>query len=80
MKRLKEDLIKKYRAAMKTFPSDGEDTQTFRTPDEKESQEYLRLFSFICALGFDVYLKKQMMEFLIDYIREEYPPSGRKKK
>ena len=80
MKRLKEDLIKKYRAAMKTFPSDGEDTQTFRTSDEKESQEYLRLFSFICALGFDVYLKKQMMEYLIDYIREEYPAKGKKKK
>ena len=54
--------------------------------DRKESsfqradQEYLQLFSFICALGFDVYLKKQIMEYLIDQIREEYPQTNKKKK
>ncbi|MCI9147742.1 MAG: DUF1836 domain-containing protein [Hungatella sp.] len=69
MKRLKEDLIKKYRCSMKAFSSSHGD-----------SGEYLRLFSFICELGFDVYLKKQMMEFLIDYIREEYPQNSKKKK
>ena len=77
MKRLKEDLIKKFRSSMKTF------SQPPQKPDSAAdggSQEYLKLFSFICALGFDVYLKKQMMEFLIDYIREESPPSNKKKK
>lgn len=73
MKRLKEDLIKKYRSSMNTFPLAA-------SSKDSKDQEYLRLFSFICALGFDVYLKKQMMEFLIDYIREEYPPPGKKKK
>lgn len=82
MKRLKEDLIKKYRSSMKTFSADQEkEDHTANTgPESPGSQEYLRLFSFICALGFDVYLKKQMMEYLIDYIREEYPAKGKKKK
>lgn len=80
MKRLKEDLIRKYRSSMKTFSPDQEqgDETVDSSPGSSGSQEYLRLFSFICALGFDVYLKKQMMEYLIDYIREEYPAKGKK--
>lgn len=88
MKRLKEDLIRKYRISMKSFTLDAEkEEKDTQEPSEKsqtagtdESQEYLRLFSFICTLGFDVYLKKQMMEFLIDNIRDEYPPGNKKKK
>lgn len=101
MKRLKEDLLKKFRSSMKTFslekdadccgPASGLQKapgipagKDCAKPDSgskgKDSQDYLRLFSFICALGFDVYLKKQIMEFLIDNIREEYPPNGKKKK
>ncbi len=101
MKRLKEDLLKKFRSSMKTFPLEKhvdchDSASGLRNPRSipagkdyakqdsgskgKDSQDYLRLFSFICALGFDVYLKKQMMEFLIDNIREEYPPNGNKKK
>lgn len=33
---------------------------------EKEDQEYLRLFSFICSLSFDVYVKKLLIEKIID--------------
>ena len=91
MKRLKEDLIKKFRSSMKTFSTDTDsqhqNSEGRKTSEAdrsasgaKDSQEYLRLFSFICALGFDVYLKKQMMEYLIDYIREEYPTNNKKKK
>ena len=32
----------------------------------EEEQDFLRQFSFICMLSFDVYLKKQMIERLID--------------
>lgn len=32
----------------------------------KEDQEFLRMFSFICLLSFDVYVKKQIIESLID--------------
>ena len=104
MKRLKEDITRKFRSAMETFQDKSESiSQTTNSPcescsrqdclqsgsakaDRKESssqrtdQEYLQLFSFICALGFDVYLKKQIIEYLIDQIREEYPQTNKKKK
>ncbi len=69
MKRLKEDLIRKYRNVQDMFPDQDE-----------EDRSYLQLFAFICELGFDVYLKKQAMEMLIDQIREEHPAEPKKKK
>lgn len=69
MDRLKDDITQKYEAAQTTF----EDR-------EGDDREYLQLFAFICELGFDVYLKKQTMELLIDQIREEHPDSGKKRK
>lgn len=69
MKRLKEDLIRKYRNVQDMFSN-----------QEPEDQQYLQLFAFICELGFDVYLKKQTMEFLIDQIRAEHPAEHKKKK
>ena len=56
--RLKEDLEQKFQAAQTTF-----------SDVPAKDQEYLQLFSFICELGFDIYLKKQMMEQLIDQMR-----------
>lgn len=69
MDRLKEDIQQKYLAAKGTF-----------TGQDQEDQEYLQLFAFICELGFDVYLKKQTMELLIDQIRAEYPGFDKKNK
>lgn len=43
--------------------------QTWKDAPEEE-QEYLRLFSFICSLSFDVYVKKQLIEKLIDTLPE----------
>ena len=37
----------------------------------EDEREYLQLFSFVCMLSFDVYLKKQMIEQIIDEMREE---------
>lgn len=62
--RLKEDLTQKFHAAQATFPDAPE-----------EDQEYLRLFAFVCELGFDIYLKKQIMERLIDHLREGSAPA-----
>lgn len=70
MKRLKEDLIRKFRLSQ----------QIFAEREEEEDREYLQLFAFICTLGFDVYLKKQAMELLIDQIREEHPTDKKRKK
>ena len=39
-------------------------------------REFLQLFSFICLLSFDVYLKKQIIENLIDLLPP--PAKGRK--
>ncbi|MGN0335213.1 MAG: DUF1836 domain-containing protein [Lachnospiraceae bacterium] len=35
---------------------------------EEEDRKFLQLFSFICVLSFDVYVKKQVIEKLIDEI------------
>lgn len=42
-----------------------------------EEKEYLQLFSFICSLSFDVYVKKLLIEKLIDELPE---PEHKKKK
>lgn len=52
---LKKDLIEKYNTSYETFAEASE-----------EDQDFLRLFSFICLLSFDVYVKKQLIEKLID--------------
>lgn len=70
MERLKEDVRVKYEASRATFKeASGDD------------REYLQLFAFISELSFDVYLKKQMIEMMIDQLRvEEIPDTSGKKK
>lgn len=52
---MKEDIANKYRRA----------SGTFEEAPEKD-RDFLKLFSFICMLSFDVYVKKQMIEKLVD--------------
>lgn len=52
---LKADLEKKFQTAQETFQNAPED-----------SQEFLKIFSFICMLSFDVYVKKLLIEKMID--------------
>lgn len=56
---LKQHVMAEYDCAMGTFEDAPED-----------SREFLKLFSFICFLSFDVYMKKQLIEKLVDEIRE----------
>ena len=49
-----------------------------KTPEE--DREFLQLFSFICLLSFDVYLKKQMIEHMVDELASLAAPSDPKKK
>lgn len=35
-------------------------------PDDEYEDEYTRLFAFICSLSFDVYMKKLLIEKLVD--------------
>jgi hypothetical protein len=55
MAHMKEDLLADYQTAMSTFADAPE-----------EGADALRLFSFLCLLSFDVYVKKQIIEKLID--------------
>ncbi len=55
---LKQHVIAEYECAMGTFEDAPE-----------ENREFLKLFSFICFLSFDVYMKKMLIEKLIDEIK-----------
>ena len=69
MDRLKEDIRAKFEDSCLTF-----------TDTDSEDQEYLQLFAFISELSFDVYLKKHMIEMLIDELREENTPDPKTRK
>lgn len=61
---LKQDLIKKADLSQGVFKD---------APEEK--QEFLQLFSFISLLSFDVYVKKLLVEKLVDgFLAEENTP------
>ena len=69
MENLKEDIRAKFEDSRLTFA----DT-------DSEDKEYLQLFAFISELSFDVYLKKHMIEMLIDELREENTPDPKTRK
>ena len=53
-------------------------TESFSEAQEGEERDYLQLFSFICSLSFDVYVKKLIIEKLIYELPE--PGNQDKKK
>lgn len=52
---LQEDIVKKFSASQGTFQD-----------APKEDQEVLQMFSFICMLSYDVYVKKLLIEKMVD--------------
>ena len=66
---LKKDLLRKYKTAQDTFGD-----------ADKEDQANLKRFSFICLLSFDVYVKKMMIEHIIDGMNPESEHNSKKKK
>lgn len=52
---LKKDIVKKFSIAQETFPD-----------AEQEEKEVLQLFSFICMLSYDVYVKRMLIEKMVD--------------
>ena len=60
MEHLEADLRDKYEASQKTFADSDE-----------EDAEYLRLFSYICYLSYDVFVKKMLIERLLDEVSEK---------
>lgn len=65
---LKQDVVEKYKKAQETFADAPE-----------KDQEFLKQFSFICLLIFDVYVKKLMIEKMIDELFTE-PAANKKNK
>ncbi|MBQ7775216.1 MAG: DUF1836 domain-containing protein [Lachnospiraceae bacterium] len=66
---LKQDVLSKYQHAQESFAdAEGEDA------------EFLRQFSFICMLSYDVYIKKLMIEKIIDEMRAKKPAGKQEKK
>ena len=62
MEVLKQDVISKYHLAEEQFEE-----------APAEHQRFLKMFAFICALSFDVYVKKLIIEKLIDELPEPKP-------
>lgn len=66
---LKKDVVEKFKMAEDTFSDAPE-----------QSRELLRKFSFICLLSFDVYVKKLIIEKMIDEFAEEKDQKPQKSK
>ncbi len=64
------EILKKYDVACGAFPDEE--------GGDKEEQDYLRKFSFVCLLGFDIYLKKVVMESVVDDMREKQKEAEKK--
>lgn len=64
---LQKDVAKAYNSALASFEA---------VPDD--DKDYLQFFAFICSLSFDVYVKKLIIEKLIDELPE--PKHEKKKK
>lgn len=57
---LKADVLEKFKVSQATFQDAPE-----------EEREFLQTFSFICVLSFDVYIKKLLIEKLIDDLKSK---------
>lgn len=64
-----KDLGKKYTIANNTFENFPE-----------EDKDFLHAFSFICMLSYDVYLKKTIIERIVDQMLHEEKDSSKKEK
>ena len=60
IEQLKETLTKDYERAHQTF-----------TEEAEEDQEFLQQFSFICMMSYDIYIRKQIIEKMLDEFAEK---------
>ena len=66
---LREDIQAKYEASLKLFDD-----------APKEDREYLQLFSYVCLLSYDIFIKKLLIERIIDEMKEKYPTETKGKR
>lgn len=67
--KLKKDIEEKFQISEKTF---------LDAPEEQK--EFLQIFSFICMLSFDVYVKRLLIEKIIDGLKDEKKGKNRDSK
>ncbi len=65
-----KDVIRKYQKSKDVFPE----------INDQKDHDFLQIFSFVCMLCFDVYMKKQMIEKIIDDHFIEKPEKDAKEK
>lgn len=68
-KNLAKDITRKFNTSFNTFKDAPE-----------EDSEFLHTFSFICMLSFDVFVKKMLIEKIIDELPKKEPEDGKEKK
>jgi hypothetical protein len=61
--KIKEDVVETYKMAEGLFDEAPE-----------EHQKFLKQFAFICALSYDVYVKRLLIEKMIEDMPEFEPP------
>lgn len=67
IKGITEDVLEKIKASKETFKDAPE-----------ESQDYLQMYAFVCMLGADVFVKKLLIEKVVDSMREHQSDGGNK--
>lgn len=67
LKEITQDVMRKEELSRKAFEDAPEDMQ-----------DYLQLYYFICMLGADVFVKKLLIEKIVDSIREHHKVEGNK--
>ena len=65
--RVRDEVVAQYNDAMTKFDD---------APDA--DQDYLKLYSFVCKLGCDVFVKKLLIEKIVDSLREQTGSAGSK--
>ena len=68
------DLIRRWKASSNAFVSSpGEEGR-------EDEEEYLQIFAFVCLLSFDVYVKKKLIETMVDALNEQKNGAARESK
>lgn len=56
------------------MPSQKQASNAFADVEDDDDREFLQFFSLVCLLSFDVYMKKNMIESLIDDYSAKHAP------
>lgn len=69
VKQIQDELESKFKDASNMFHS-----------DDKRENDYLQLFAFLCITTYDIYIKKQVVTGMIDYLKQQEDAQALEKK